>query len=133
MREGCDRSLCCHVGAPSPPPAPPVHGTALADTRRVTVTTAKIERTGPSIRAALAEFAPAECEQFEAEFQQALGQAARLFELASLDAVLDRWWGIAAIRTNPLNEPEHELVAHAQAGGYSGWVARNEDGRGAQR
>ena len=49
LREGCDRSLCCHVGAPSPPPAPPVHGTALADTRRVTVTTAKIERTGPSI------------------------------------------------------------------------------------
>src|SRR5664280_1232187 len=50
-----------------------------------------------------------------------------------LDAVLDRWWGIAAIRTNPLNEPEHELAAHAQAGGDSGWVARNEDGRWAQR
>jgi hypothetical protein len=99
----------------------------------VTVTTTKIERTGPSIRAALAEFAPAECEQFEAEFQQALGQAARLFDLAPLDAVLDRWWSIAAIRTNPLNEPKHELVAHAQAGGYSGWVARNEDGRWAQR
>ena len=48
LREGCDRSLCCHVGAPSPPPAPPVHGTALADTRRVTVTTTKIQRTGPS-------------------------------------------------------------------------------------
>ena len=82
MREGCDRSLRCHAGAPGPLPALPAHGTALADIRRVTVTTTKIERTGPSIRAALAEFAPAECEQFEAEFQPALGQAAELFDLA---------------------------------------------------
>jgi len=71
--------------------------------------------------------------QLRTDTIRSLQKSRTLFELAPLDAVLDRWWGIAAIRTNPLNEPEHELVAHAQAGGYSGWVARNEDGRGAQR
>ncbi|MGH3792693.1 MAG: DUF6247 family protein [Pseudonocardiaceae bacterium] len=62
------------------------------------VATTKIERSGPLIRAVLAEFAPDECALFEAEFQQAIRQVSEKFDLAPLDAVLDRWWGIAAIR-----------------------------------
>jgi hypothetical protein len=58
----------------------------------------KIERSGPAIRAALAELSADECTQFGAEFEQALGHAAETFDLAPVDAVLDRWWGIAAIR-----------------------------------
>ncbi|HSL09418.1 MAG TPA: DUF6247 family protein [Pseudonocardiaceae bacterium] len=49
-----------------------------------------IERSGPVIRAALAKFAPDECAQFEAEFQQAIAQASETFNLAPLDAMLDR-------------------------------------------
>ena len=55
----------------------------------MTAATTKTERSGPVIRAALAEFAPDECAQFEAEFQQAIAQASETFDLASLDAMLD--------------------------------------------
>ncbi len=57
----------------------------------------KIERSGPAIRAVLAELSPAECEEFETEFRQALAHADADFDLGRVDAVLDRWWGIAAM------------------------------------
>ncbi len=58
----------------------------------------KIERSGPAIHATLAERAPAECAEFEAEFRQALTRAEIDFDLRPVEALLDRWWGIAAIR-----------------------------------
>lgn len=94
----------------------------------MTTTTTKLERSGPAIRTALAECAPTECRQFEAEFQQAVAQAGETFDLAPVDAVLDHWWGIAAIRANPLTEQERELVGRARAGDDTGWVARDGDG-----
>ena len=51
--------------------------------------TTKIEHSGPVIRAVLDEYAPDECASFEAGMRQ---------------AVLDRWWGIAVIRANPLSD-----------------------------
>ena len=81
----------------------------------------KVERSGPGVRAALAEFAPAECAAFEAQFRQALVDAAQAFELGPVEAVLDRWWGIAAIRANPLSPAEQERVAWARTGNDSGW------------
>ncbi len=45
---------------------------ALADTRRMTTATTRIKRSGPAIRAVLAEVSPDECAQFEVEFAQAL-------------------------------------------------------------
>jgi hypothetical protein len=93
----------------------------------MTVTTTKMEFSGPAIRAALAACVPAEREQFEAEFRQAVTQIGKTFDLAPVDAVLHRWWGIAAIRATPLTEQERELVARARAGDDSGWVARDED------
>ncbi len=94
----------------------------------MSVATTKIERSGPAIRAALAELAPDECTQFEAEFQQATGQAAEMFDLAVVEAVLDRWWGIAAIRANPLSEQERDHLARARAGDVTGLLARDERG-----
>lgn len=96
-------------------------------------TTTKVQRSAPAIRGALAEFSPAECEQFEAEFRQAIARAHEEFDLASVDAVLDRWWRIAAVRANPLTAQEHELLAQARAGDDSGWVVRDEDGRRGSR
>lgn len=96
-------------------------------------TTTRVQRSGPAIRMALAEFSPAECEQFEAEFRQAITHAHEDFDLASVNAVLDRWWGIAAIRSNPLTAHEHELLARARAGDDSGWVTRDEDSRRGRR
>ena len=75
---------------------------ALADTRRMTTATTRIKRSGPAIRAVLAEVSPDECAQFEVEFAQALARAGAEYDLAPAEAVLDRWWGIAVIRANPL-------------------------------
>ena len=88
----------------------------------------KIERSGPAIKAALAELSADECTQFGAEFQQALGHAAQTFDLAAVDAVLDRWWGIAAIRANPLSEHEQAQVDRAHTGEFTGLLARDEQG-----
>ncbi|MGH3930749.1 MAG: DUF6247 family protein [Pseudonocardiaceae bacterium] len=91
----------------------------------------KIERSGPAIRATLAALAPAECAEFEVEFHQALIHTGTDFDLGHVDAVLNRWWGIAAMCANPLTEQERELVVQARAGVDTGWYAR-EDGRWVQ-
>ena len=87
----------------------------------------KIERSGPAIRAALAELSPAECEEFEAEFHQALAHADADFDLGHVDVVLNWWWGIAVMCANPLTEQERELVVQARAGVDTGWYAREND------
>jgi hypothetical protein len=99
----------------------------------MTVTTSRVERSGPAIRAALAASSPEDREQFETEFQQAVAEAGRTFDLAAVQAVLDRWWGVAALRANPLSEQERQLLTGARAGDDAGWLARDQDGRWAQR
>lgn len=61
---------------------------------------------------------------------QALGRAGAGFDLAPVEQVLDRWWGIAVIRANPLSEAEHAQVARAKAGDFTGLIARDERGNG---
>ncbi|MDN5917246.1 MAG: DUF6247 family protein [Pseudonocardia sp.] len=46
-----------------------------------------IERSGPAIRATLAECSSDECAEFETDFREAALQASRTFDLAPLDAV----------------------------------------------
>ena len=87
----------------------------------------KIERSGPAIRAALTELSPAECTEFEAEFRQALAYADADFDLCHVDAVRDRWWGIAVMCANPLTEQERELIVQARAGVDTGWYVRKND------
>ncbi|AGB27141.1 hypothetical protein Mycsm_07042 (plasmid) [Mycobacterium sp. JS623] len=62
----------------------------------------RVERSGPAIRAALAEASPDELPEFEAEFRIALAEADDDFDLSRVTAVLDRWWGRAHLRLNPL-------------------------------
>ncbi len=66
----------------------------------------------------MAEASPSECARFEAEFAAALTRASAELDLASAEEVLDRWWGIATIRANPLTEAEREQVARARATGH---------------
>lgn len=91
-----------------------------------------VERSGPSIRAALLEHAPDECAKFDADFRQAVAEAGVTFDLAPIEAVLDRWWGIAAIHANPLTEPEKAQVSRAKDGDFTGFHARDQDGNWTQ-
>lgn len=93
------------------------------------VTSARvIRRSGPEIRAALAQVAPEECARFEAEFRSEARCAAETFDSAPLDALLDRWWGIAVIRANPLTDQEQQQVARAGHGDVTGMYELDEDG-----
>lgn len=94
--------------------------------------TTRIERSGPAVRAALREFAPQECALFEEQFRAALTEAEQRFDLRPIEAVLDRWWGVAAIRANPLSVAEQNLVARARAGDDTGWSEGPGGGRAQQ-
>lgn len=92
----------------------------------------KIERSGPAIRATLAEVSPSECARFEHELAAALERATAELDLAPADEVLDRWWGIAAIRANPLDADERARLARARAGDFTGLWERDEVGNWVQ-
>jgi len=97
------------------------------DTGAMTTAT-RIERSGPAVRAALAQLSPGECAQFEAEFAQATARAGAEYDLAPAEAVLDRWWGIAVIRANPLSEQEQAQLARARDGVFDGLWERDDHG-----
>lgn len=105
-------------------------GGPAAHTGQVTTTPHAVPftRSGPGIRAALAQWAPDECQQFEAEFQQALSAAGTTFSLVDAEAVIDRWWRIAVIRAQPLNAEEQEQLRRARSGDFPGLLVQAEDG-----
>jgi hypothetical protein len=80
----------------------------------------------------LAEVVPEECAQFEAEFAAAIARAGARLDLAEAEAVLDRWWGIAVIRANPLTELEQAQIARVRAGDFTGPHTRDEHGNWAR-
>lgn len=88
----------------------------------------RIERSGPAIRAALLQHAPADAAVFEADFRQAVRQASSTFDVAPIEDVLNRWWGIAAIRANPLTDEEQAQLDRARGGDFAGLHARDEHG-----
>ena len=94
----------------------------------MTTATTRIERSGPAVRAALAQLSPEECAQFEAEFAQATARAGAEYDLAPAEAVLDRWWGIAVIRANPLSDHEQAQLARAREGVFDGLWERDDNG-----
>lgn len=98
----------------------------------VTTVTTKIGRSGPAVRAALTQYAPQECDQFEDEFRQALRSAEQGLDLGPAEAVLDRWWGLAAVRANPLSPTEQDLVTLARSGDDTGWSDGPTAGRSHQ-
>ncbi len=46
--------------------------------------------------------------------------------------MLDRWWGIAVIRANPLSEQEQAQLARAREGVFDGLWERDEAGNWVQ-
>lgn len=85
-------------------------------------------RSGPEIRAVLAEHAPSDVEAFELEFRQALAQAAATFDLSVVDQVLTRWWRTAALRSVQLTKAEEDQVRAAKAGDFTGLLEQTSDG-----
>lgn len=94
----------------------------------VAATTVVIERSGPGIRAALAEHAPVDRLRFEEEFRDALARAADDLDLTRVDALLSRWHALATMAANPLTPHELDQLARAKAGDLSGLRARDEHG-----
>ena len=82
-----------------------------------------VRRTGPAIRAVLAELAPLECQAFETELTAAIREAAHSLDLTRAELVLDRWWGIATLRLHPPTHEEQRAVAQAHAGDFSNFTA----------
>ncbi|CAM4034544.1 DUF6247 domain-containing protein [Tsukamurella strandjordii] len=70
-----------------------------------------IERTGPAIREALGEAAPAELPKFEAEFRATLAETDGDFDTARIEEVITRWWPVAVQAADPI-PPEELEFAH---------------------
>lgn len=83
-----------------------------------TPTATTIDRTGPAIRATLAEYAPAERVQFEREFQAALADAGETFDATPVDTLIGRWWArtVALLNPDPAADAARQRI---QAGDFS--------------
>jgi hypothetical protein len=101
----------------------------LGDTGPVTASLfAAPRRSGSDIRAALAQHAPAELDDFEREFHDALKVAASSYDTVPIEGVLDQWWRIAVQRSITLTEDEHDHVRRAAAGDFTGLWEQASDG-----
>lgn len=83
----------------------------------------RVERSPSAILQVLRDVAPAEAAKFEGEFRDALKQASATFDLAYLNRVVNRWWGIAHLRLNPPTAEEREAVRRLRAGEDVGWAS----------
>ena len=93
-----------------------------------TVTMVAVERSGPAIRAALAEHAPDDEPRFTAELRDALARAGEDLDLAGPQAVLARWHALATMVADPLTADEQAQLARARAGDFTGFSVRDEQG-----
>jgi len=92
------------------------------------VTNVGLPRTGPAIRAVLAECAPEDLAEFEAEFRIALAETDDDFDLSRMDAVLTRWWGRAHLRLHPTTEEERAAIQRIANGDYRGTYSHTPEG-----
>lgn len=72
-----------------------------------------VVKTGPAVWAALDGETRA---MFEDEFRAALTQAAEDFDLAPVQAVVQRWWPVAAVTVNPDPRVEEEYRRFRDSG-----------------
>lgn len=108
---------------------PPPVGANRHTRSMATVTAAAIQRSGPAIRAALAEHGVSgQLERFEGEMRAALTRAADELDLVGVDAVLGRWHALATMAANPLTDDEQAQVARAKVGDVAGLRTRDEHG-----
>lgn len=94
----------------------------------ITATSVRIERSGPAIRAALAEHAPGDEPRFATALRAALARAGDDLDLAGPQAVLTRWHALATMAANPLSTEEQAQVRRARTGDFTGFSARDEHG-----
>ena len=80
------------------------------------MTVTRIERSGRTIYAALQTSSPDEADGFADDYRAALTRSTETLDAGDPESVLDRWWGIATIRANPLTENEREFVRRVRAG-----------------
>ena len=85
-------------------------------------------RSGPDIRAALAQHAPTELDDFEREFQDALKVAAASYDTVPIEKVLDQWWRVAVLRSITLSAEEQDQLRRAEAGDFTGLWEQTSDG-----
>jgi hypothetical protein len=93
-----------------------------------TVTAVVIQRSGPAVRAALAEHAPEDVARFEHEMRESLHHAAKDFDLGGVHRVLARWHASATMAANALTGEESAALQRARAGDVAGLHARDEHG-----
>ena len=93
-----------------------------------TRTATAVERTGPAILAALQRYAPHEAGRFGSELREALARAGTDLDVARVDEVMARWHTRACILANPLTDQEQALLRRAQAGDFTGFRARDDNG-----
>ncbi len=87
-----------------------------------------VERSGPAIRAVLAELAPDDLVEFSAEFRIALAEADDTFDLAPVQAVVNKWWAIAYVRLHPPTPEERAVMERVRRGDFSGMYVRTAEG-----
>lgn len=106
---------------------PPPVGASRHTRSMATITV--VQRSGPAIRAALAEHGVSgQLERFENEMRAALTRAVDELDLVGVDAVLGRWHALATMAANPLTDDEQAQVARVKAGDLAGLRARDEHG-----
>lgn len=93
-----------------------------------TVSAVTIERSGPAIRAALAQHTPQDCARFENELREALHRAQADLDLTDVETVLRRWHALATMAANPLSEHELTQIARVRTGDVTGLRERRDDG-----
>jgi hypothetical protein len=91
-----------------------------------------VQRSGPAIRKVLAELAPDELVDFEAEFRVALAETDDDFDLARVEAVITKWWGIAHLRLHPPTAGEMAAIQQANDGDFTGLYQEIEPGNWVQ-
>lgn len=79
-----------------------------------------VPRDGPAIRKALAQVAPDELAEFEAEFRIALAETDEDFDLARVHRVLNRWVGRLHLRLNPPTDAAKAVVTQVARGDFEG-------------
>ncbi|MGO1053170.1 DUF6247 family protein [Crossiella sp. CA198] len=72
-----------------------------------------VAKTGPAVWAALDGETRA---MFETEFRAALAGAAEDFDLAPAEAVVHRWWPVAAVTANPDPRVDEEFRRFQESG-----------------
>jgi Family of unknown function (DUF6247) len=67
----------------------------------MSMTNIKLDQSGAAVRAVLADLAPAECVEFEAEFHTTMAEVDDDFDTSRVDALVRRWWARAVVLRNP--------------------------------